>query len=345
MQLPATLAPIDILTELAKQLTIELPDLSFKRPERAGPDFTPQLIQGVSEAAYHTDLACVARGDLLSFMKTPAHFVARRRQPYEVSTKSQTLRFGRAAHVLILEPEKFRDLFQIIPSFGPLQSPANRAKKAAWFSELPPEACAVTLEEMTTLFGMVRALISHQDARDLLMEGVAEASGYYADPVTGLKLRIRPDFIKHTIGALIDFKTTIDASSEAFQRSFWKYRYDFQLAMYAEGVRLITGRDPKFVAIVAMEKKPPYRCEVYTYDKSELRLGYEDYRKALDGLAVCLDSDTWPCSNGKAKQMFLPKYAESQFNSSAKQEDPSDDPENPLTPETEYEQADPAGEP
>jgi hypothetical protein len=142
-----------------------------------------------------------------------------------------------------------------------------------------------------------------------LRNGAREVSGYFADPETGLMNRIRPDFLSFNLNALVDIKTTDDCEMNAFSRTIWNYRYDFQLAMYSEGVRLISGKAPDYHAYIAIEKTPPFEVAVYIADDSVLDKGLQDYKKAIRLLSECLEKNSWPKYQEKMENINLPAWA------------------------------------
>lgn len=271
------------------------------------PELTPSWRDDLSNDAYHADKTAVSSSSLKLVLKSPLsfknHFIdGVRTEP----TKAMV--FGTLVHTAVLEGMDFLRNYFIVPDFGDLRSSKNRAKRDEWTASLPFGAQVVTEQEMRDIEGMLNAVLRHKDAMRLLKDGVTEVSGYYADPVTGIKCRIRPDFLGENLGVLADLKTTVSCTLDDFSRAIWSYRYDFQMAMYAEGIRVITGQKIKYPAFIAVEKTPPYEVAVYVADDGMMDYGLTDYRRALDTLKKSLDSDVWPGYQEGVQNIALPAW-------------------------------------
>lgn len=260
-----------------------------------------------SSEAYHADKTAVSSSALRKILKSPATFYS-----YVVEAmheESDSLRFGSAFHMALLEPKKFFASYVKQPSFGDLRSAKNREARDEWKKAQLPSAVILSEENYIRLEGMLNSVLKHRDACALLKHGKAEISGYYADPETSIKCKIKPDFINFDLMTLLDVKTTQDCSSDAFSKSIWSYRYDFQLAMYAEGIRLITGRNVNYSIYLAIEKEPPFEVALYVADQKLMQKGLQDYRRALDLLSDCLHKNRWSSYQDSLETIQLPAWA------------------------------------
>jgi hypothetical protein len=90
-----------------------------------------------------------------------------------------------------------------------------------------------------------------------------EQSYLYQDPLTGMPCQFRPDAIIPSLGLIIDYKTTEDASPFAFKRSVMSYYYHLSAAHYIIGAERVYERAfPNFV-FIAQETKYPYKVASY----------------------------------------------------------------------------------
>lgn len=319
--------PTDMIRKIAFEIGIPLPDDAFQMPEFVSTDFKNEFSANVPEEKYHTDLSALSRSDVHAYLKTPAHVRARRQTVYTPQPTSEALRFGRLVHCAILEPESFKDRFVIEPIFEgytkkgeltkSLQCQEVKEKKDAWLKNLHPGAIITSQEDMVHLFCMAKSILQNQIARRLFEGALFEMTGYYRDPVTGLKCRIRPDMINPDMMALIDLKTAKSAEIRQFENSGWNNRYDLQVAMYSSGIEVITSKLPKICAHIVVEKEPPYGCAVYTVKKEALDVGMKDYRKGLNGIAECVQTNNWPSYGYSAQdgmeiamEAGLPRYVQ-----------------------------------
>jgi hypothetical protein len=226
---------------------------------------------------------------------------------------------GTNVHSLVLEPETFLKQYVVMPTFN-RASRLGKIMHEKWCHE-NQDKNVITEKEMEQLLGIAKSLTRNETVVKFLKNSAKEVSGYYRDPVTGLLCRIRPDAIAREGEILIDLKTTRDASYEGFMSSMMNFRYDIQLAMYAEGIKEIIGRHPSVVALIAVEKEPPYSCAVYEITEGILATGNLQYRQALDGIAKCVVSGEWPqYFEGTPQKAFVPQWFINKVQSKIEQE-------------------------
>ncbi|WP_282916571.1 PD-(D/E)XK nuclease-like domain-containing protein, partial [Streptomyces exfoliatus] len=89
--------------------------------------------------------------------------------------------------------------------------------------------------EWAQVQAMAAAVRQHPQAGPLFTgQGIAERSLYWTDPATGVRCRVRPDWLKELPGLTlaVDLKTTKDASPQAVQKAIRDYSYHQQDALY-----------------------------------------------------------------------------------------------------------------
>jgi hypothetical protein len=279
-------------------------------PKIVSPDFKPYWDEGISNETYHSDKSAVSSSALKKILKSPASFYSNYLDGGNEQTEA--MRLGSIIHMAILEPKKFFSRYVKQPHFGDLRSTVNKKAKEEWAFNLEqtnPDAVVLSEAEFIQIEGMVNSVSSHKDASSLLKHGNPEITGYFRDPITGIKCKIRPDLINFDLMVLLDIKTTEDCTHESFSKSIWNYRYDFQMAYYYHGIECITGKVPSYGIYMAIEKRPPYEVGVWVADDTLIRKGMEDYRKALDKLAQCLESNQWPAYQSTLETISLPRWA------------------------------------
>lgn len=272
-------------------------------------NFSPHWKEGQESDDYHADKSAVSSSALRQIEKSPATFYQNfflKTPDTEKKTKAKTI--GTLCHQAILEGSKFLENFVIMPDFGDFRSSKNREARDEWLATVEGKT-VVKQDELDVINGTIEAIVAHEGAFNLLKDGKTEISGYYADPETGIVCRIRPDFLSFNLMALVDVKTTIDCSRDGFSKSIWNYRYDFQLAMYCEGIKQITGKEVDYPAFIAVEKEAPYEVAVYIADREMMDKGRDDYRKALRTLKKCLEAGTFPKYQTKIEEISLPRWA------------------------------------
>ena len=247
----------------------------------------------ISDFDYHSDKTAVNSSSLKKMLKSPkafyaSYFLSQNEEP------TQAMKFGTLAHMAILEGEKFRERYVLVPDFGDMRSKTNREKKAAWMVEQPAGAVLCTAEERDSLFAMIDSILSHEQAHKLLSQGKPEIAGYWRDDETGLRLRMKADFLSFNVNALVDVKTTQDTVWEEFRRSVEKLRYDIQIMMYDDGTEKITRIRPDHRVWLAVESKMPFEVACFEVPPQYEATGKHEYRRALRRIAECAKANAWP---------------------------------------------------
>lgn len=287
-------------------------------------NFQPLWVTGLEQEAYHRDATSISSSGVRSFLRTPSHFFAEFiLGEYEEPTDA--MKFGTLAHKAILEPSSLKDSYLVIPDFGNCTYKENKANRDSWYAEhglrwVPnhgpawlsegPHPILIKEDEAKNIEGMVAALLKHPRARKLLEEGSAEISGYFREPKSGLKTRIRPDFVNPSLRALIDYKTTRDASFRHFSKECYSLGYHVQLGMYDEGIFQIEKWRPEQVVIIAQEKVCPWAVAVYVVDEGFLGRGQSDFQRAALGIRECMEKGHWPGYSDDFQNLYLPPWAD-----------------------------------
>lgn len=250
-------------------------------------------IPNMSPQTYRTDEA-VSRSDLMLLRRSPMHYKYAHDNPTEDT--SPALEFGTALHCYVLEPERFRQEYIV---YGKIDRRTKEGKTQ--LAEIEASGKTPIYEgDVETIINMAESIKSNHYAVRLLA-GEKEVSYFWEDPATGIKLKCRPDCRTDLgeLGVIVDLKTTRNAETESFMRSCIDYGYDLQAAMYKQGVERIEGKPHRFV-FIAVEKEPPYACNVLEADELMIRKGDDDLRKYLETLAECHRTDNWYGYNGES---------------------------------------------
>lgn len=235
--------------------------------------------------------------------KTPAHFWAYsdlnplgRPEP-----RTAEMDFGKAAHALLLEGDLPAEQFAIQPFDGPYNRNEEvdniewkAGAKQAWKKEQETAGLVVVSPaHLQQIREMRDALAAHPMIRDGLFQGAVERSVIARDEETGIWLKARPDVVPvDTI--LADAKFVDDASPQSADGMIMRYGYHIQLALAADVIQAVTGREIQNACLVLQEKTFPYVVQVYPLSDHLMLTGRLEYKAALRLLKKCLDTNDWP---------------------------------------------------
>tara|TARA_R100001530_G_scaffold132537_1_gene105041 strand:+ start:54 stop:857 length:804 start_codon:yes stop_codon:yes gene_type:complete len=208
------------------------------------------------------------------------------------------LAFGRAAHTAVLEYEKFDSLYAIFDDNMDMRLKASKEiKKEFDIASKAKKLSVLKKSDYLRICQMRLNIDKYSEARDLLNGGEAEVSYFYTHKNFGLDLKVRPDYVNHELGYIVDFKTSKDASMGSFKRDFtWSYNYDLSAAMYIDGLYHYTGKIYDYYFLVA-EKEDPHSVAVYKLGEESYDLGLNKYNKSLEKIIQAKESNVYQLQN------------------------------------------------
>lgn len=251
----------------------------------------------MTEKEYRSHPA-VSRSELWRIHDSPQKFRYLKDHPGD---PTPALLFGQVFHKLALEPESFAQEYVVAPECN------RRTKegKQAWesFLESNQEKTIIPAEMYAQAAAMCESLNAVPFAVKLL-NGRKEHPFFWQDELTGEECKCRVDCLNENFSRpiVVDLKSTTDSSTDGFIRSAVNYGYDFQAAMYCEGVEANIKKSPMFV-FIAVEKEPPYAVNIMQADELLLRRGFGLYRSLLDTYHDCRQTGNWYGYLGKNNQI------------------------------------------
>jgi len=227
---------------------------------------------------------------LLDFMKCP--WLYHKKQLGLIAEEyTSVLLIDSAARCRILEG---RDAYEAQFAFdGPIDPKTNKPfdSKIKAFAEwahaqgkpVLPHDQAELIEQMASGVAM------NDEAVDLLLYGRAE--GVVRAEYCGVPCQIRIDWM-HPQRGIVDFKTCDDLTW--FEADARRYGYHWQMAFYR--AILAQPLDGLLVPVhlVAVEKKEPFRCGVWSVSDDTLAIAQRENEAAIRRLVNCRKQDHWP---------------------------------------------------
>lgn len=199
---------------------------------------------------------------LKAFLKSPNHYLL-----YKSGMEpTDAMRKGTAVDEFILTPHKFKENYHVLDESEILtQLSSNKNPRATkvykeWLA-MQPDKVLLTVDEYEELKKIRASVLSTTN----ILEGTdrqVELTG----KIGGITFRGFADAIGD---AVIELKTTKDASPNFFMRQAYNLKYHLQTAIYLE----LSGKSDYF--IIAVEKDAPYNCQVYALSKDLIQAGRE----------------------------------------------------------------------
>ncbi|CAN7645932.1 PD-(D/E)XK nuclease-like domain-containing protein [Acidovorax sp. LjRoot129] len=243
---------------------------------------------------YHSDPDVVGHSALLRILRSPEHFKHYTTAPFN---PTPTLKFGTALHCAYLEPERFSTHYKVAPKLD-RRTKQGKVEAEEWEKLMADTGCElIDAEDMAAVNAILSKLNLHARAASLKIKAVTEKSYFWTDDETGIMCRIRCDLIvideDGRIVAIVDLKTTTDASKDEFKRSIGTYGYDVQAAFYSDAVERAIGRSVPFY-FLCVESAAPHGVALYRMGQKSIEVGRTKYRMALQLLQWCRENDSWP---------------------------------------------------
>jgi hypothetical protein len=240
--------------------------------------------------------------------KSPAHYHAALLAPVGEDTDARQR--GRAVHCAALEPERYRS------EFIEWTGKTRNGEKWDEFQKRHAGKEIITSTMAKAAAGMQRAVRSTPTALQYLSGGQSEVTliwpfvrpdmGAVKGYTTWCKSRL--DFVANA-GAIVDLKTTRDASPGGFGREVARYSYHAQAAFYQDAYFAVTGKRLPYIFVV-IEAAAPYVGAVYRCTDRAFELGREMYVGLMDRLNVCRSTNHWPGYGEGEMDLELPAWLE-----------------------------------
>ena len=243
---------------------------------------------GLSNEAYHA-LKAVSPSQIKVLGRSALHyfdqFLAEDREKRE---QTDAMRRGTALHTAVLEPELWDSTIAVPPHSFDRRTKVGR-ERAEVFEAESAGKLVLTPDDADDVRRMADAVRKHPAARFLLeLPGRREASYTWVDPTTGLACKTRPDWHSDSDFAVVDLKSTKDASRVEFARSIANLDYHVQAAWN----RRALGKE-RFLTI-AVENTRPWAVAVYPASAAMLAAGERRIDRAMEQLAQCWRTGVWP---------------------------------------------------
>lgn len=273
----------------------------------------------------YTDIPALNYSGAKQILRSPAHYQAWLTQPKE---DTKELRFGRLVHLAAFQPKEFEAKVTILPDTAPdkptakmLEAYAAGSKKQKpetverieWWEKfnasVPEGNELVSQEEFDHISDVTSSAEDALRSLPITTEIWKTEETYTEDYDLGngqsVKVKGRPDLVCMVGGelAVIDLKTTKDATPWSFSSDINSFKYHLQAAFYLR----LTGA--KRFILLAVEKEPPFAWRVYQVDQPSIEVGQALMHDACSIYHSCLTFSAWPSYTQDLTEISIPKYA------------------------------------
>ena len=203
---------------------------------------------------------------------------------------------GSAYHCAALEPDKFDSRYCVKP-----EDYDGRTKAGKEFKEfLAIKGIQIVEDEVIKMAVATRKHPFMQVA--LTCNPVIETpifwDGHDNNSVHYYSKRMMPDMLIHPCdkfhkGALIDLKSTNDASESGFFKTFRDQQMHIQAAWYVDGIKEAHGFEPDFYWF-AQEPTRPYLNRQHKATQAVIDHGRAECERLMNSYAECVANDYWP---------------------------------------------------
>jgi hypothetical protein len=221
--------------------------------------------------------------------------------------RTDALHLGALAHTAILEPYNFFGVMEQFYSVKPKGMKFTSKEGKEWKkAQVQAGRQIITQAEFEFLKAAPQAIKDHPEAYRLFETGYPERTFVGEDPVTGLKLKSRMDFVP--VGnVLVDVKTAVDARPAQFLRAMLAHGYHRQAQFYLKTANLCGEQKTVFVFVV-IEKRPPYAVAVYRVSTEMLLAAAQEIESGIRILARCVETGLWPAYEDAMQTLQLPEW-------------------------------------
>ena len=215
-------------------------------------------------------------GRVSKILESPWAYVDR----YVLKNKTKqtdAMKLGIMIHEALLEPEKFKDNYVLMPTF----SGTGSVKARKEWKEANSDKHMVDEKTLDKLTCMLSSLTAHKKASNILTGGQAEIQAMVRDDENDLNHYGRFDYLRDD-GIFVDVKSCLNASKEAFEKSFYDMGYYLQCGYYALILELMTGKQCNEAMFICVETKMPYNVAVYHVNEVSIDLGKSVIKKSFE---------------------------------------------------------------
>jgi hypothetical protein len=227
---------------------------------------------------------------LKELRRSPLHYRYRLENP---RADTRLLRAGRTNHTAVFEPDRFLLEYVVFDHENKGGKVVRNGNAWEAFKAAHANKTILTPTEYAAALAVRDAARNCELAKPYLRKGRAEFAIQWRDPLTGLQLKARIDWLSDSKPAILDLKTTGSITYNALSWTSYKLAHHCQLGFYQWGIKEALGLDVP-VKVLAVELGEPHDATVLEYGEDELETGRNEAQALLVKLAEHRSTDRWP---------------------------------------------------
>jgi len=274
------------------------------------------IYDNISIKEYHANRTHISATQIKKAKESLKHFDWYRSGKLVQENKSH-FQFGNAFELALLSSAEYLKEVAVFPDqeFIDIATAANPDLKSPRAAKLYKEASDKWLaenagkyvidetgpESFETIEEMLSSCYQDSTIQALIKNTEYQLSLFWTDDETGLKLKTRPDICKRKKNVVINVKTSIDGSPEAFSRELAKYDYPMQACIEMMGCTasgLMERIDSYFWLVV--EKVPPFNATIYEFMTSDIKVCMDSTKYHMHKIARGIEQNKWPGYSNEA---------------------------------------------
>ena len=251
------------------------------------------LFRGLPNSVYHS-IQAFSSG-IMGQMDKNLAYTKWRLDHFGMEKKTPAMSFGSAAHACCLGDPDW-DRYVRMPELN-LRKKDDQAERDWYHLTYGADYC-IDQNDYDNILAIRAALWNHPQAKIFLaaMEEIELSTFWLWESSLwprAILNKARYDGYCPSLGAIIDLKTTLDASPKAFSYEIEDRRYFRQAAQYLSGAAALGLPVDRFI-FIAVEKTPPFSIGVYALSPRAVKKGIDERDDHLSKLAGALESGVWP---------------------------------------------------
>ncbi len=259
---------------------------------------------------------------LKHFADSPVDFIKYINKDFEW-TDSMIL--GSAVDCKLLEPEKFKEKFIVIPKIDK-RTKAGKEQYLKLQEELENSDLIPINEELKEKAEIMKKQILKNPHAKYLLDHTQEVQKEIKFKTSnGIEIKGILDGCGEIDGKqfIFDLKTTQDGNPINYYRNVIKWKYHLQAWIYNVGIlkeNIAKNKDvtrPDFYHIV-IENNDPYKVSVVKFSKEVMQTGAKLFKKILKDYSYCLENNLWhqgyEFNNVNIQEIDFPEWYLNQIN-------------------------------